>query len=141
MELFKIMKHQSPVSLYCLFKPNSLYHRNISIILPSPRLEKSKNNFIFKSSSIWNEFIQKILQKCQPKSNGIIILQLTLIYALLYPLQKEGSNLYYLNFKVTATIIIGNLSKISQISNSHPISSLNPSSISLRIKICLSQLL
>ena len=42
MELFKIMKHQSPVSLYCLFKPNSLYHRNISIILPSPRLEKSK---------------------------------------------------------------------------------------------------
>ena len=63
MELFKIMKHQSPVSLYCLFKPNSLYHRNISIILPSPRLEKSKINFIFKSSSIWNEFIQKILEK------------------------------------------------------------------------------
>ena len=61
-------------------------------------------------------------------------LQLTLIYALLYPLQKEGSNLYYLNFKVTATIIIRNLSKISQISNSHPISSLNPSSISVRIK-------
>ena len=47
-------------------------------------------------------------------------LQLTLIYALLYPLQKEGSNLYYLNFKVTTTIIIGNLSKILQISNVTP---------------------
>ena len=38
-------------------------------------------------------------------------LQLTLIYALLYPLQKVGSNLYYLNLEVMATIIIGNLSK------------------------------
>ena len=37
-----------------------LYHRNISIILPSPQLEKSKNYFIFKSLSIWNEFIQNM---------------------------------------------------------------------------------
>ena len=37
-----------------------LYHRNISIILPSPQLEKSKNYFIFKSLSILNEFIQNM---------------------------------------------------------------------------------
>ena len=40
MELFKIMKHQSPVSLYCLFKPNSLYHKNISIYSAISKIRK-----------------------------------------------------------------------------------------------------
>ena len=73
METFKIMKYQCPVSLFNLFLLNTTMHRNLTLILPSVRLEKTKSNYIFKASTIWNKLLQLILLKCKAENNGIII--------------------------------------------------------------------
>ena len=53
MELLKIIKFRQPIALQELF----LLTRRMNsegMIIPRVRLEKSKNNFVFKASTIWN---------------------------------------------------------------------------------------
>lgn len=60
-ETFKILKYHSPISMHELLRTNRTSFRH-QLILPKVKLEISKNNFVFKSSSIWNFIIPKILQ-------------------------------------------------------------------------------
>lgn len=70
MEVFKILKYQSPVSLYGLYHASN---RTMNLILPRVKSDKSKNNFTFKSSAIWNNLLGNILRKCEPEKDGLII--------------------------------------------------------------------
>ena len=70
MELFKIIKFRTPVSLFELFEVSS---RSQLMILPRVNLDVSKQNFVFKSASIWNKLSNIIFEKCLPQQNGIII--------------------------------------------------------------------
>ena len=70
MELFKILKFRSPISLYELFESSS---RSQLIILPQVNLDVSKQNFVYMSSKIWNKLSNKIFEKCSPQENGILI--------------------------------------------------------------------
>ena len=72
MEAFKILKTHIPVSLYCLFR-QSQRDTNMILHLPKFVLEISRNNFIFKSSTLWNTLIDKIFEKNAPDSGGILI--------------------------------------------------------------------
>ena len=72
MELFKVLKNHTPVSIFNLF---TLGTRDTNVLLQIPKrfLNISKNNFVSKSSVLWNSLISKILEKAQPCENGIII--------------------------------------------------------------------
>ena len=72
MELFKVLKNHTPVSIFNLF---TLGTRDTNVLLQVPKrsLNISKNNFVSKSSILWNSLISKILEKSQPGENGIII--------------------------------------------------------------------
>ena len=72
MELFKIMKYRSPISVYELYK---LGNRDVNLLLQLPIviLEKSKCSFIFKSAAIWNRMVNIVFNKCKPQENGIVI--------------------------------------------------------------------
>ena len=65
LELFKILKTHVPVSLHSLCNQS---HRNTNLKLKLPKLvlEISRNNFVFKSSSIWNYLITNIFEKNVP---------------------------------------------------------------------------
>ena len=41
--------------------------------LPKVTLEISRNNFLFKSSSLWNSIFENIFEKSTPSESGIII--------------------------------------------------------------------
>ena len=76
MEAFKILKFDIPISI-------SISIRNLISFLPRtdklrlevPRvkLNITKQNFIFKSSQIWNDMSSEIFEKCSPGANGIIV--------------------------------------------------------------------
>ena len=70
MELFKIVKFCTPISLYDLFEVSS---RSQLIILPRVNLDVSKQNFVFQSALIWNKFSGVVFEKCIPQVNGIVI--------------------------------------------------------------------
>ena len=72
MEVFKIMKLNSPISLYEYFHlgPRS---EKLTLILPRVYLDISKQNFVFGSSMIWNEFFGRVLSRCAPQSSGLVI--------------------------------------------------------------------
>ena len=72
MEVFKLLKFQSPISLRELF---ILSHRSHSLkpIVPRVNLNKSKHNFVFKSTTIWNKLLPSILINCKAEKNGIVI--------------------------------------------------------------------
>ena len=72
MEVFKILKLHSPISLYECF---CLGHRGdkLTLLLPRVYLDISKRNFVFSSSKIWNEFLDKIFDKCSSQDSGIVI--------------------------------------------------------------------
>ena len=59
-EIFKILKFHSPLSIYDLLKINKTSFRH-QLTLPKIKLDISKNNFVFKSSQIWNLMMPKIL--------------------------------------------------------------------------------
>ena len=73
MELFKIIKYRSPISMYNLFK-FSTRDGTLNLRLPCINLETTKSNFIFKVSSIWNSLIGSIFNKCQLSKNNLIII-------------------------------------------------------------------
>ena len=72
LELFKVLKFQSPISISELFA-FSRRHSNMLLILPKVKNETLKQNFVFQSSSIWNKLIEKLFNKCSLDSNGIMI--------------------------------------------------------------------
>ena len=43
------------------------------MIIPRVRLENSKNNFVFKASTIWNKLQQYVFSRSESDSDGIII--------------------------------------------------------------------
>ena len=73
MELFKIIKYHSPISMYNLLK-FSTRNGALNLRLPCINLETTKSNFVFKASSIWNRLTGTIFNKCQPNKNNLIII-------------------------------------------------------------------
>ena len=71
-ELFKILKQHQPISLSHLFQ---LSHRPTSrvIIISQANTELTKHNFVHKASIIWNSLIDKVLDRCNPGVNNIVI--------------------------------------------------------------------
>ena len=70
MELFKILKFCTPISLFELFEVSS---RSQLMILPRVNLDVSKQNFVFQSALIWNKFCGVVFEKCIPQESGIVI--------------------------------------------------------------------
>ena len=72
LDLFKILKTHIPISLYSLF--NQIQRGiNFKLHLPRLTLDISKNNFVFKSCSLWNSIIGDILERSIAGTNGIIV--------------------------------------------------------------------
>ena len=76
-ELFKILKLQSPASIYSIFKfCPSTHHSKLQI--PKYNLDISKNNFTVNSIVLWNKNIDSLFDKptlCTPKcTNGLQII-------------------------------------------------------------------
>ena len=72
LELFKILNFKTPISLFELFT-FSCRSTNLHLIIPKVKIEAAKHGFIFNSSSMWNELIDKLLNKCSPNTDGIMI--------------------------------------------------------------------
>ena len=72
MEVFKLLKFQSPISLRELFTLSHISHK-LTLILPRVSLNKRKQNFIFKSAIIWNKLLPCILTKCEAEECGIVV--------------------------------------------------------------------
>ena len=60
------------MSLYDTFLESTRYVKYL-LILPKVNLDISKQNFVFSASLIWNSVIDKLLNKCSPNPNGIMI--------------------------------------------------------------------
>ena len=75
-ELFKIMKFKVPISLFNAFpcQPGGrMKNTSLRLELPKVGLDLSKNNFIFKSVTLWNSLIGTLLSKCSPNELGIMV--------------------------------------------------------------------
>ena len=71
-DLFKIIKTRTPISLYELFNL-SPRTTNFLLCLPRINLDLSKQNFLFNGSLIWNSLIGSLLNKSSPNENGIMV--------------------------------------------------------------------
>ena len=73
-ELFKILKLHSPVSVYNLFKFCPKTH-HLKLMCPKYSLDISKNNFTVNSITLWNSNVRFLFDKsilCIPKcTNGL----------------------------------------------------------------------
>ena len=71
-ELFKIVKYRTPISLYELFIPSP---RTVNLLMCLPKINRdvSKHNFVFNGSLIWNSVIGLLLNKCSPNEDGIMV--------------------------------------------------------------------
>ncbi len=72
METFKVLKFSTPISIRNLlhFLPRTERYR---LQLPLVRLNITKQNFVFKSSNIWNDLSKELLETCTPTEGGLII--------------------------------------------------------------------
>ena len=70
LELLKILKTNTPISLYSLFT-QSQRDNNLTIYPPKLLLEISRINFTFKSSSLWNTLATKIFNKNIPREDAL----------------------------------------------------------------------
>ena len=72
METFKILKFSTPISICNLisFLPKT---DRLRLEVPRVKLNISKQNFVFKSTQVWNDMSAEIFDKCSPSENGIII--------------------------------------------------------------------
>ena len=71
-ELFKIIKYRTPISLFELFCL-SPRNTNLLMLLPRINLDLSKLNFVFSASLIWNSLIGALLNRCFPNPIGIMV--------------------------------------------------------------------
>ena len=71
MELFKILKHQTPMSVYECFRfcPKN---NKLLLMIPKVRLVVSQQNFVYRSSEIWNSLIKHVFSICNVEESGII---------------------------------------------------------------------
>ena len=78
METFKVLKFSTPISIRNLlyFLPRTEKYR---LQLPLVRRNVTKQNFVFKSSHIWNDLSTELLEKCIPTESGLIGLNNTRI--------------------------------------------------------------
>ena len=72
MEVFKLLKFESPIALRELFTLSYRNHK-LTLIVPRVSQNKRKQNFIFKSATIWNKLLPCILVKCVAEECGIVI--------------------------------------------------------------------
>ena len=72
MEQLKMMKFRQPISLQELFLPTRRMNSE-GMIIPRVRLEKSKNNFVFKANTVWNKLQQYVFSRSESDSNGVIV--------------------------------------------------------------------
>ena len=72
LDLLKILKTHIPISLYSFFN-QSQRGINFKLHLPTVTLDISKNNFVFKSCSLWNSLIGDILERSIAGTNRIIL--------------------------------------------------------------------
>ena len=72
LDLFKNLKTHIPISLYSIFN-QSQRGINFKLHLPRVTLDISKNNFVFKSCSLWNSLIGDILERSIAGTNWIIV--------------------------------------------------------------------
>ena len=72
MEVFKVLKFRTPISIHGLFR---FCPRNEKLLLMVPlvKLELTKQNFVFKSTTVWNDLIANIFEKCIPTDRGLVI--------------------------------------------------------------------
>ena len=71
-ELFKILKERQPISLANMFQP-SLRSTSRILLIPLSNHENTKQNFVHRASITWNSLIDKVLDRCDPNSNNIVI--------------------------------------------------------------------
>ena len=71
-DLFKIFKSHSPISIYNLFS-FSVRDSSFLVYLPKIRLNISKNNYVFKSSELWNSLVSNVFEKGMPDENGLVV--------------------------------------------------------------------
>ena len=43
------------------------------LLIPKIKPDTAKNNFVFQASCVWNEVIPKVMNKCYPNSQGIMV--------------------------------------------------------------------
>ena len=72
MEVYKLLKFQSPIALRDYFTLSYRNHK-LTLIVPQVSLNKRRQNFIFKSVIIWNKLLPCILMKCAAEECGIVI--------------------------------------------------------------------
>ena len=72
LNIFKIQKTRVPISLFSILNQDQR-DTNFLLCLPLIKRDISKNNFIFKSISIWNRLVNEIFEKSPPNNNGIVI--------------------------------------------------------------------
>lgn len=80
-ELFKIIKYRTPMSVYEMFQSSSR-DSNFLMNVPKINLNISKPNFAFNASLIWNKLIGMLLNRCFPNFFGLMV-----------PGSSEGSDL------------------------------------------------
>ena len=71
-DLFKIFKIHSPISIYNLFS-FSVRDSSFLVYLPKVRLNISKNNYVFRSSELWNSLIGNVFEKSVADQDGLVI--------------------------------------------------------------------
>ena len=47
--------------------------RKLRLEVPRVKLNTTKQNFLFRSTQIWNDMSAEIFEKCYPNKNGLII--------------------------------------------------------------------
>ena len=70
--MYRIIKTQTPVSLFSLFKL-STRDTNFTLQYPAVKLYIAMINFVYSSCMKWNSLIDKILERSLPSESGIII--------------------------------------------------------------------
>ena len=76
-ELFKVMKYRIPISVHDMFpcQPGKMRSScsTLRIRIPIITLEKSRYNYIFRATSLWNSLVGSIFVKEEPNSAGILV--------------------------------------------------------------------
>ena len=72
MEVFKIVKFRVPISIHDLLKfcPKN---EKLLLMVPLVKLDLTQQNFVYKSTTVWNEHAAKIFEKCKATDYGLII--------------------------------------------------------------------
>ena len=62
-----------PLLFYNTYYNNQLSACKLLLMIPKVRLDVSQQNFVYRSSQIWNSLIKHVLSVCNVEESGIII--------------------------------------------------------------------